>query len=425
MGNSKVPTDSLSRGSDTFTSNRLAIILKNERFSYAHKTTSGARPYSGVIYGPPEIRCQIDTGYFEFEEVDRSLRCFNNRNTKLRAVEFCRQLYGHDFPKPIAAAELDAMFSKAFIFKFEPLENSQTIIEKACDLLERMPAWPPELTDAPATIPVAYRASSVASNARKDARLWEQLQVTTHVSSTVLRAALSVVMDSGIGPSLLDMVNIIATMLEMVSQLAPTITDVNTLWRSFIVRTFLWTTWQRCQMIYFHLAATDTMTRGSLDGKSGQLTLRGTMPLPSATIHEIAKQCASLGKSAYMCGWNFELLRINPVCIGADFRRFHQLYRAAFDDFPARCFAGQPHACDGASPQNCQRFHGMVIEEQSAHDEICSRACKRLVWDECSYRSLSGPIAVCLMQSEGSANQSIQYRSASDQTLAISHVWSQ
>lgn len=143
------------------------------------------------------------------------------------------------------------------MLKFEPLENYQTIIEQASSLLERMPAWPPELIDTPIAIPLECRASSVADNARRDARLWEQLQATTYVSITVLQAALSVVMNRGITNSLLDMINIIATLLEIVSQLVPTITDVRTTWRSFIIRAFLWMTWQRCQLLYFHLAATD------------------------------------------------------------------------------------------------------------------------------------------------------------------------
>lgn len=418
-------TDSLSCRSDTFTPERLAVILKNERFSYDHRTDAGAQAYSSVIYGPAETDCTINTDYFAFEEVDGGLRCYGNHKAMLRATEFCRQLYGHDSPVSITATDLDAVFSTVFVFKFEPLGNSQTIIKQACSLLERMPAWPPELIDTPIAIPLEYRASSLADNARRDAPLWEQLQATTYVSNTVLRTALSIVMNVGIDRSLLDMINIIATLLEIVSQLVPTITDVRTRWRSFIIRALLWTTWQRCQLLYFHLAATHALKYGSQDGKVGELALRGTMPSPNATIHEMSRQCAGLAKPSYMCGWTFELLRTNPVCIGSDFRRFHHCYNAAFGNYYARCLVGQSHACKGDSPHSCQRFHGMVIENQSAHDQSCSRDCRQLIWDDLSYRSLSGARAVCLTQSDGSADEFIQYCNASDQTLAISHVWSQ
>lgn len=426
MGNTDVHIDSLSRGSDTFTPDRLDIILKNERISYDHRTNVGTRIYRNVIYASPEKSCQIDTGYFQFEQVDGGLRCYSDEATKIRAEEFCRQLYGHDSSVPIAAIDLDAKLSKVFRFKFEPLKDSQTIIQQACDLVERMPARPLELNDIPTTIPLEYHVSSVVKNVQIDSPLWEQLQATTYVSSTVLRAALGAVLDpSGTQASLMDIINIIAKLLETVSQLTPTGTDVKTTWRSFIVRAFLWTTWQRCLLIYFQQAARDALIEGSLDGKKGELTLRGTMPSPGVTIHEMSKQCAGLGKSAYICGWNFELLRSNPVCIGADFRGFHQRYNAAFGSYSARCFAGQSHACKGDSPRKCQRFHGMVIEDQSAHDQSCSRDCRRLIWAESSYRILSGSRAVRLMESDGSACESIQYCNASDQTLAISHVWSQ
>lgn len=426
MEKSQFSTDSLSRGADTFTPHRMALILKNERIPWVNVSNFGSRADRGVnIRHPTEIRFELNTNCFKSEQIDGVLHCYDKPTTKLRATEFCRQFYGHDSSVSIAATDLDATFSKIFRFKFEPLEYSQTIIEQACSLLERMPARPPELIDIPTAMPLEYRASSVADNARRDVRLWEQLQATTYVSDTVLRTTLSAVMRRNANPSLLSMINIIATLLEIVSELAPTITDERTTWRSFIIRVFLWTTWQRCQLIYFHVAATAAVIRGSLDGKIGKLALRGTMLLPGTTIHETSQQCAGLGKPAYMCGWNFELLRTNPVCIGADFRRFHQRYNAAFSNYSARCLVGQSNACKGDSPYSCQRFHGRVIEDQSAHDQSCSGDCRKLIWDDLSYCSLSGARAVCLTQSDCSADDSILYCNASDQTLAISHVWSQ
>lgn len=196
MGNSHFHSDLLSRGSDTFTPDRLATILKNDRFSYVPIAKLGLRAYPGFIdAAPSEMRCLINTIYFSKEEVNGVLEIFSDHETKLRAVGLCRQLYGHDSPVSIAATDLDATFSKVFEFKCEPLENSQTIIEQACRLLERIPAWPPELNDTPTAILLEYRASSLVGKARRDARLWERLQVTTYVSDTVLRAALSVFMD--------------------------------------------------------------------------------------------------------------------------------------------------------------------------------------------------------------------------------------
>ncbi len=177
-------------------------------------------------------------------------------------------------------------------------------------------------------------------------------------------------------------------------------------------------------MIYYHSAATSFLVEGSHDGKNGDLTLRGTFPSPGITIYEMSKYRASLEKPSYMCGWNFELLHTNPICIGTDIRRFHQRYNTAFGNYPARCLAGQLNACKGDSPKSCQRFQRMAIEDQSAHDRSCFKDCRQPIWDETSYRSLSGARAVSLTQTESHSSETLQYCSASNQALAISHVWS-
>ena len=426
MEDHAVPHNFLSRGDETFTLERLGALLESERFSYDYRT----KAHEGRCYiasdDLPEIRCEIDTDHFDIERKDDGLRCFTDQDTKLRAVKFCEELLGDGTPESISVTRLDALFSTIVGFKFEPLDDSRSIVKRATDLLERMPARPIELPDIPLEVPPEYRASSIASTASTGASLWEKLQATTYVSTNVLGAVLSAVMDSSCMLSLLDMTDIIATLLEIVSQLASEAYDISRSWTSFIVRAFLWTSWQRCQMIYFHLVAGYYVIDGSDDGKVLKLNMRGTFPSPGLTLDELSKQRASLQKSPYMCGWNFELLRTNPVCIGADFRRFHRLYNAAFVKHPARCLKGQLDSCRGNSPKSCRRFQGMAIEDQSAHNQTCLREnCRRLIWDERSYRSVTGGRAVSIALTESHSCEALQYCSASDRTLAISHVWSQ
>lgn len=175
MENDDVRSGSLSRGLDTFTLDRLDAILKEERFPDDYRNNADARPYSDVSYAPPKIRAEIDTTYFDAEELDEGIRCFSDREARIRATRFCKELYGHSTAVPISATRLDAMFSKAFRFRFEPLEDSQAIIERAAGLLERMPKWPLEFIDIWTKVPTEYHISSVASTASRDARLWEQL----------------------------------------------------------------------------------------------------------------------------------------------------------------------------------------------------------------------------------------------------------
>ena len=221
------------------------------------------------------------------------------------------------------------------------------------------------------------------------------------------------------------MTDINVYLIEIASQLSHKIADDAESWRSFVVRAFLWSSWQRCQMIYFHSAAGDCLSGGSPDGKKVMLTMRGMFPSPETSIHEMSQQRASLQKAPYMCGWNFEVIRNNPVCIGADFRRFHQRYTATFGDHPARCLAKQVTSCAGDTPRSCRRFQSMVIGDQPAHDETCARNCKRLVWDETCYRSIVGARAISIAPKNNHLFTELQYCNASGRTLAISHVWSQ
>lgn len=146
--NSHVRTTSLSRGKHTFTPERLASILRNERFSYKHRPHPNALTDQDVVFGPTEIRYETDIGYFKFEKMeDECLRCYHHDQARLRSMEFGRRLYDHDGPVSIAVTDLDGAFSKDFRFKFEPLKESRALAEQACNLLERMPAYSLELVD--------------------------------------------------------------------------------------------------------------------------------------------------------------------------------------------------------------------------------------------------------------------------------------
>ena len=122
----------------------------------------------------------------------------------------------------------------------------------------------------------------------------------------------------------------------------------------------------------------------------------------------------------YMCSWAYELLRNDRACITTDLRRFHWCYSRLFRGRSARCKDGQQQ-CEGGSPENCQRFKGAVVLDQSAHDWKCDTSCMRLFWDRTSFINVSGAKAVCLIETD---DKKLRYRKAFNKTLAISHVWS-
>ncbi len=187
----------------------------------------------------------------------------------------------------------------------------------------------------------------------------------------------------------------------------------------FLVRSFLWTSWQRTVMIYFSLLLARHLESGVEDNIS-RVFLQSFSPVAGLSLQEISRRYASVGRSHYMCAWAFQLLRSNPVCLNMDFRKAHRLYCGKFNRYPARCTPDGKFSCNGDHPHSCQRFVGMAISNQSAHDRGC-RGSEKLTWDETSFRSTSGAKAVSLDETDGNR---LRYRTASKDTLAISHVWS-
>lgn len=129
--------------------------------------------------------------------------------------------------------------------------------------------------------------------------------------------------------------------------------------------------------------------------------------------------------TGYMCNWAFELLRSDRASVALDFRTFNERFAQLFGHLPPRCIAledGAGQQCKGDSPGSCTSFKGMKIEDQSAHAAPCPGNCKKLFWNEQSFRGQYGARAVLVEASDGS---SLRYCTASHTTtMAISHVWS-
>lgn len=149
------------------------------------------------------------------------------------------------------------------------------------------------------------------------------------------------------------------------------------------------------------------------------LAIRGVAWFPEISAQCTLQQSDDRKQTPYMCSWAYDLLQTERACVAMDFRRFHQCYGGLFGDRPARCKDGEQQ-CDGRSPENCQRFKGAIVKDQSAHDWKCQGHCKRLYWDRSSFLNVPGAKAVCLNATD---DQYLRYCKASNRTLAISHVW--
>ena len=189
----------------------------------------------------------------------------------------------------------------------------------------------------------------------------------------------------------------------------------------FIVRTALWTSWQRINMPCFCAIVSREIHLGYRAFVGAELVLREFQIAPRYNVQDMSRSYAFHDKAYYMCSWAFELLIKEPCCVGGDFRRFHERFNSAWGQQPGRCRNEQGHlsSCPG---RYCQRLTGLRVKDQSAHDEGCDVNCCRLFWDEKSYLRAKATKAVSLTHTN--AKSGIPYCSVSIRSLAISHVWS-
>lgn len=411
-GSAGLRDEALSPGPTTFTLERIKRQLENDTFLVDPNLLE-----EGI---PPPFKVE-DFGY---SREGRVHRFYTDLEQNERRERFCRGLYEQVLDRESHCSRLDDLSSQIVLCNFQ-IESKDDISDQAYHLLTRLPARPLQLPDVPAAVSRDYLVhdSYEEGNSTATATLWHDLQVTSYISANVIRTALlSVIYPQSAYLMLRNFLDTVANLISTASTLSLSADSELARQSWFVLRVFLWASWQRCTMIYFFSFVGESLRSGFDDHDGQSLVLRGMHISPGLSIHEMSRTYTSMHKPQYMCGWAFELLRNNPICIGFDFRRFFFRYSAAFGDRPGRCLRADRASCKGDDPGKCQRFKGMRIENQSLHDEICQGDCGRLTWDEESYRSICGARAVALEISD--SRRKMIYREASADTLAISHVWS-
>ncbi|KAL8963040.1 MAG: hypothetical protein Q9193_000646 [Seirophora villosa] len=408
-------TESLLPGSGTFTLERIQSQLQEDTF-YHNPNTPDRDRSSPAPFICESLRYSFSNGLHHYYTKEQQLA--------LRE-QLCHNLLLATANPDDHCSQLDHLLSQILVCNLQPDDEADKISCRAFQLLTRLPARPlPLPKESIPYNPDYLSARSQQSDSSDPDLLWYDLKVTSFVSVNVIRTALLSVIYRGSAPGMSDeFLDSVANLLTTASTLSSLEQSQSVRQRWFIVRAFLWTCWQRCNMIYFNGILGRNLKMGYNDHQGRSFILDGMEISPDLSIQEMSRNQASRHKPRYMCGWAFELLRSHPVCIGLDFRRFFSRYSMTFGAMLGRCIEGQPEAsCPGDEPDRCQRFKGMRIRNQSAHDISCDGTCERLFWDEVSYRSVSGARAVNLGDSDSCT--SLLYRSASPATLAISHVWS-
>ena len=369
-------------------------------------------------------------------KIDGSYIPEQDRSRRLSA--FCADLVARASEPKGHFEHIDNKFSELISCNFQSEDSEETIISRACQILNRLPQTAPKVdfhnyvwTRSPSVMwPEEFfivLSPGLVSPSRSTASTnspWEQLQVVSYTNTTTLQLALQIAIVQpnkfNIGWTMQILVDLVSELLDLIDGFSTSGSDSN-MYGKYTVLAYLWTTWQRSMMLLFYYALGGQLVYGYEERWSDKLALRGNAVLGHASVRATLQGWANK-RSNYLCPWAFEMLKNNRSAIGLDFRTFHQRFNIAHHDRPSRCQSGSDEPCDGSHPLACGRFvdRSLVAEEQSMHDFTCSGRCKRLIWDESSYRSISGPRAVSLSPDPGR----IKYCHASESTLSVSHVWS-
>lgn len=346
----------------------------------------------------------------------------------------CHKLHRAVRSSPHSPEPLDEIFSANLEVKLclSP-SDYQPILSQTWSLLKRMPAMPsplPDEVDVLKAMPSDYLTEN-GSSAQK------ALRVISFVPSSLVRIILYAALhmngkafESTGGSGDRERYRILDATAAFIACCARESSSLDSSdpdrlsW--FAVRAYLWSFWQRLKFLHLY-AFYAGFQHVDLDVDPSYLTQRNFLVAPDCSVARWTQTLAETGRESNLCTWILNLVRSEPYCFGLDFRLLHQRYGRVLGEEPARCVQDSPKPCDGVHSNNCLRFFGANIPNQSAHDACCpfidGRTSEpRLPWDKTSFLRVQGARAVVI--SDPDTVTHIGYRQATTQTMAISHVWS-
>jgi hypothetical protein len=407
------------------------------------------RPKRQDVTLPPFV-CEE---FYAAKRVENHFKYYTAEERKQIITNKCQQLFEATADPEDHIRGLDRSFAELIECNFViESKDVKVIIAQTHGILARLPPRPLALPDLPAALPGSF--SITTAPGRRDhgtaSTLWDGLLVASILNTNIIRSVLLVVIYGyGFASLLRDVVNSTGEMLEVCTMLTRHCVQDEDLQRWFIVRAFLWTSWQRSFTIlaYFRMGMNLKFGFNHDDAKDNSIL--SFSPAPNVTIQELTDEFSLQGRAKTMCTWAFKLLTSEPACFGLDFRHFHCRYSQIFSEKAARCRVDSDEPCDGQHSDHCRRFKGLKVVSQSAHDRKCAwqdesdgtigaraslfaaiccmkprnRQEPKLIWDEKSYRSIEGARAVSLAETDPQDGP-IKFCKVSNKTLAISHVWS-
>lgn len=353
----------------------------------------------------------------------------------------CNAFYSEALNPLHLPARLDTIMSKNLVTKFWLAdEDHEKVIRIAWSILKRLPAIPPPLPDETTLdlIPPTHFTDPKTKS-------WQRLAVVSSVQQTFVRLVLDTSVTFmkiqarsralGLGqtgmPSDRERLRILDGTAELIAYCVEKgnssciSKDAQALW--FIVRAYLWSFWQRLKTLHLY-SFYAAFQYSDLQVEGPYLAQRNFMVAPGYSLARMTRELSESSRTSNMCTWVLNLVRSEPYSFGLDFGMIHQRYSGVLGQEPARCLLNSPEPCNGTHSNNCLRFYGADIQNQSAHDTACqffpaeTKEEPRLRWNRDSFLRVRGARAVAISEVESTSE--IHYRDATCETMAISHVWS-
>ncbi|KIW02047.1 uncharacterized protein PV09_06549 [Verruconis gallopava] len=394
---------SLDEAEDTFTSTRIREVLK----------PTNARP-------PATWEPQFEVETFRRKIVNREtgrVRLFSAEQMYENAKAWCGDLYDDFKASNLNLLCLDDAYAKLLFCNFQGVQHVDQIVSGVSKLLRRLPVVSMELHNP--KIDPLYSDMAPECFITNNEPGWVSLRFARFISRNVLCMAVEMqLLRSNLRDSDYEaLIDVTSEVLRAAMELSTAKPSLE--W--FLIKAFLWSSWQRMTTLY-HNRQLQIQLRGFDARLHLNTALKGAEIYNTVLKSQLDSEetCAP----AYMCKWALRVLREDKAIVGRDFRRFFQIFSQTFAGRIPRCThinGAAAKSCDGRKPRSCLRFFGLKIENQSAHSLSCSGTCKRLYWDEDSWKAVGGGAAVALDLGPGSR---IRYIHSSERTLAISHVWS-
>lgn len=338
-------------------------------------------------------------------------------------IDLCRQLRECVAKPNSHVTEIDAVLSSAFecyisldYFPRSRVPTVDEVVQRAHSILKRLPLTSLEMMNLPSGLDSRY---FLTEEVRSDivSNLWDLLKVSNWISISIIKITLlGVAYPSA---TLDDSANEFAQIFETASRLAAEASSKIEVHEWFVVRAAIWSLWHRTITLCLYFELCENLRTGFSSEYDFLPHLRDPLVVSNTSIRKEYEHCATKHKANSMCSWAFGLLLKSSVSLGMDFRTFHYRYQQIWSQSSSRCRLDSDSPCLGRDPDECRRFKGLKVIDQTLHDLSCSpETCKKLVWDEKSYRERGGARAVCL-DDEWETTLMLKYCSASDRTLAI------